>query len=130
MENDIFDCDMIQARVVKPAPEFNLEGVASDGEFRRFNLRNHRGDWVVLFFYPLDFTFVCPTEITQFSEQIEDFRKLRTVLYGWSTDSVHSHKAWLKDLGTLNYPLLSDMTREVADAYNVLIPEEGIAQRR
>ena len=129
MENDIFDCDMMQARVGKPAPEFNLEGVASDGEFRRFNLRNHRGDWVVLFFYPLDFTFVCPTEITQFSEQIADFHKLGAVVYGCSTDSVHSHKAWLKDLGTLNYPLLSDMTREVADAYNVLIPEEGIALR-
>lgn len=129
MENDFCDFDGFFARVGEPAPDFNLEGVASDGEFRRFNLNNHRGDWVVLFFYPLDFTFVCPTEITQFSEQIEDFRKLGAVVYGCSTDSVHAHKAWLKDLGTLQFPLLSDITHEISDAYNVLVPEKGVALR-
>ena len=129
MEDDIMDFDFSPIRVGSPAPDFDLKGIASDGEFRRFSLQHHRGDWVVLFFYPLDFTFVCPTEITQFSEQISDFRNLGAVVYGCSTDSVHSHKKWLEELGTLNFPLLADMTHEVSDAYNVLIPEEGIALR-
>ena len=126
---DIIEFDFTPLRVGKPAPDFNLEGVDTDGEFKNFALDNHRGQWTVLFFYPLDFTFVCPTEITQFSEQIQDFKNLDAVVYGCSTDSVHSHKAWLKELGQLNFPLLADMTHEVSEEYNVLIPEEGIALR-
>lgn len=128
MEED-FDYDFAPIRVGELAPSFDLEGVDIDGEFKRFALKANRGHWTVLFFYPLDFTFVCPTEITQFSDQIEDFKKMDAVVYGCSTDSVHSHKAWLKDLGALKYPLLADMTHEVSDAYNVLMPEEGIALR-
>lgn len=128
MEDEFFfDADPI--RVGREAPDFNLEGVDTDGEFKNFSLENHKGQWTVLFFYPLDFTFVCPTEITQFSDQISDFKNLDAVVYGCSTDSVHSHKAWLKELGKLNFPLLSDMTHEVSEDYNVLIPEEGVALR-
>lgn len=83
----------------------------------------------MLFFYPLDFTFICPTEIKGFSEQWSAFEACQSVVYGISTDSKYSHKAWLKDLGELKTPLLSDMTHEVSDAYGVLIPDQGIAMR-
>ncbi len=126
---DFSEYSMEETRVGSSAPEFDLEGVDTDGEFKHFRLADNKGKWTVLFFYPLDFTFICPTEITQFSEQIEDFKKLNAIVYGCSTDSVHSHKAWLKDLGPLNFPLLSDMTHEVSDVYNVLVPDEGIALR-
>jgi len=112
------------------APDFTLEGIAKAGdEFKKFKLSEQRGKWVVLFFYPLDFTFICPTEITGFSKEYEAFEKLNATVLGVSTDSVHSHKAWLKDLGDLNYPLLSDMNHKVSRDYGVLIEDEGIALR-
>ncbi len=111
--------------VGKPAPEFNLQGIGDDGEFKGYSLADYRGKWVVLFFYPLDFTFVCPTEITAFSKALSEFEKLNAVLLGASTDSVHSHKTWLKELGKLGFPLLSDMSHKVSRDYGVLIEEEG-----
>jgi len=114
--------------VGKQAPDFKLQGVSHE-KFETFKLEDYRGKWAVLFFYPLDFTFICPTEITGFSKQYEEFKKLNAVVLGVSTDSVHSHKAWLKDLGPLNYPLLSDMNHKVSEAYGVLIKDEGIALR-
>jgi alkyl hydroperoxide reductase subunit AhpC len=114
--------------VGRQAPDFKLQGVSHE-KFEDHKLSEHRGKWVVLFFYPLDFTFICPTEITGFSKQYEEFKKLNATVMGVSTDSVHSHKAWLKDLGPLNYPLLSDMTHKVSADYGVLIEEEGIALR-
>lgn len=115
--------------VGQPAPDFNLDGVDADGQTQSFSLNRHRGEWVVLFFYPLDFTFICPTEITQFSTRHEDFRKLHAVVYGCSTDSVHSHQAWLKEIGPLKFPLLSDMTHDMSDTYGVLVPEKGVTLR-
>lgn len=117
------------ARVGKPAPEFHAEAVSPNGDFITVNLEDYRGKWLVLFFYPLDFTFVCPTEITGYSKQADAFKKLNTEILGGSTDSVHSHKAWLKDLGELHYPLFSDITRCMARDYGVLIEEKGIALR-
>jgi alkyl hydroperoxide reductase subunit AhpC len=118
------------ARVGKPAPDFTLEGYSPDGKMQNYSLKDYRGKWVVLFFYPLDFTFICPTEITEFSTRNEEFAKLNAVVLGASTDSCHSHKAWCETkLGKLSYPLLSDMTRQTSDAYGVLIPEKGIALR-
>lgn len=111
-----------------PAPDFKLQGVSHE-KFEVYKLSDYKGKWVVLFFYPLDFTFICPTEITGFSKQIEEFKKLNAVVLGVSTDSVHSHKAWLKELGPLNYPLLSDMNHKVSEAYGVLLEEEGVALR-
>ena len=100
-----------------------------DGETKSVSLSDLRGRWVVLFFYPLDFTFICPTEITEFSKRLDEFERLHATVLGCSTDSVHSHKAWLKELGALRYPLLSDMTHEISRAYGVLLEEKGMALR-
>lgn len=88
-----------------------------------------------IFLYPLDFTFVCPTEITALSEAAEEFKALNTEILGVSVDSIHSHKAWintpreLNGLGKINFPLASDITKNVARDYGVLIEEDGIALR-
>ena len=117
------------SQVSKPAPNFDVETVVSGGEFSRATLHAYKGTWLVLFFYPLDFTFVCPTEITGFSKRYDEFNALGAEVLGGSTDSVHSHKAWLKELGELRYPLFSDITRDMSWDYGVLLPEQGIALR-
>lgn len=114
--------------VGRAAPDFKLQGVSHEN-FEDYALSQFRGKWVVLFFYPLDFTFICPTEITGFSKHYDEFEKLNTVVLGASTDSVHSHKAWLKDLGPLRFPLLADTNHQLSRDYGVLIEEEGIALR-
>jgi len=114
-------------KVGQPAPDFTLQGY-QDGKFAEYSLSQITGSgkWVVLFFYPLDFTFVCPTEITGFNKKIEEFDKLNAQVLGASVDSVHSHKAWVeKDLGKLEFPLLSDFKKETADSYNILVDEDG-----
>ena len=110
------------------APNWKLEGVIH-GEMKWYELSELRGKWVVFFFYPLDFTFVCPTEVKGFQSRIADFEKLNSVVFGCSVDSVHSHKAWIKELGGLDYPLLSDFQKAVTKEYGVLIEEEGTALR-
>lgn len=118
------------AQVGKPAPEFTLEGYSPDGQFKNYSLKDYRGKWVVLFFYPLDFTFICPTEITDFTANNEGFSKLNAVIFGASTDSCHSHKAWCEgSLGKQAFPLLADMTHDTSRAYNVLLEDKGIALR-
>jgi peroxiredoxin (alkyl hydroperoxide reductase subunit C) len=98
-------------------------------------LSDYRGKWVCLLFYPLDFTFVCPTELTAFSDRYAEFQGINTEIIGISTDSVYSHRAWLRtprDKGGvegLNYPLASDITKQVSDDYGVLIQDRGIALR-
>lgn len=115
-------------QVGKPAPEFTVDTVFK-GQDSRVSLVDMKGKWVVLFFYPLDFTFVCPTEIVEMSEKMPEFEKLNAVVLGGSTDSVYSHKAWMKDLGELNYPLFSDMNREISRNYGILIEEKGHSLR-
>lgn len=118
------------AHVGQKAPEFTLEAYMPDGSMKKVSLKDYKGKWVVLFFYPLDFTFICPTEITEFSTHEEDFKKLNALVLGASTDSCHSHKAWCETkLGKLTYPLLSDMNHKMSSDYGVLIPEEGITLR-
>ncbi len=117
------------AQVGRKAPDFSLEICQPDGTFGTRALKDYHGTWLVLFFYPLDFTFVCPTEITSFSQRLDEFKALNAAVLGGSTDSVHSHKAWLKELGTLGYPLFSDMSRELSRDYGTLIPEKGVALR-
>jgi len=112
-------------QVGKPAPDFKMEGVGDDGVFKHYELQQCKGKWVVLFFYPLDFTFICPTEITGFSKATSEFEKLNAKVLGVSTDSAHSHKAWLKELGKLGFPLLSDMSHKASRDYGVLIEEKG-----
>ena len=115
-------------QVGRPAPEFTVDTVFK-GQDSRVSLVDMKGKWVVLFFYPLDFTFVCPTEIVEMSEKMPEFEKLNAVVLGGSTDSVYSHKAWMKDLGELNDPLFSDMNREMSRNYGILIEEKGHSLR-
>ena len=118
----------MSVKVGQNAPEFALQGVVGD-KFKDVCLDEYKGKWVVLFFYPLDFTFICPTEITEFSKRDSEFKSLSAQVLGVSIDSVFSHKAWLKELGNLNYPLLSDITKEVSRKYGVLLEDKGIALR-
>ena len=125
-----------KAMVGQPAPDFemgstrNLEKLDQD-----VKLSDYKGKWVVLLFYPLDFTFVCPTELTTFSDRYEDFEAIGADIIGVSTDSVFSHRAWLqtpRDKGGvegLKYPLAADSTKKVASDYGVLIEDKGIALR-
>lgn len=112
------------------APQFTTDAVMDKGEVKKVSLSDYKGKWVVLFFYPLDFTFVCPTEITQFRDHLKDFKAAGAEVLGCSVDSVHSHKRWLRDdLGDLGYPLLADLTKRLARDYGVLIEDRGIATR-
>lgn len=122
---------MIHRLVGKEAPSFEMAIALGNGQgFDKVSLEEYRGDWLVLFFYPLDFTFVCPTEITALSDRMDAFAALDTKVLGVSTDSVHSHKAWVNgDLGHLAFPLASDQTHRVSESYGVYIEEEGIALR-
>jgi peroxiredoxin 2/4 len=123
----------MSAFVSAPAPDFSGEAYLN-GEFKKISLSDFKGKKVVLFFYPLDFTFVCPTEIVAFTDKIEEFRKRNTEVVGVSVDSKFTHKAWAeterKDGGIkgVNYPLLSDINKKVAADYGVLLPD-GIALR-
>jgi len=117
-----------------PAPDFKLEGVVGTEpgkEFKSIALKDFKDKWLVLFFYPADFTFVCPTEIKGFSENLDSFRTLNAEVVAVSTDSKWSHLAWIKrgDLGNLRYPLLADFNKETARAYGVLDAEKGVALR-
>ncbi len=113
------------------APNFNMASVnGKAGDFGRVALEDYKGKWLVMFFYPLDFTFVCPTEITGYSKRFDEFKALGAEVLGVSCDSEHSHNAWIKsELGELNFPLASDMTKSVARDYGVLIEEDGVALR-
>ncbi|MFB3881980.1 MAG: peroxiredoxin [Armatimonadota bacterium] len=114
--------------VTKQAPYFALEGVVG-GVFGTVRLSDYRGKWLVLFFYPLDFTFVCPTEIREFSRRIEEFRAAGAEIATISVDSKFSHLAWQKEIGQVAYPMLSDITKEVSRQYDVLLADQGVALR-
>lgn len=117
--------------VGKALPSFKMDAVKGDGsDFISISSQEYRGKWLVLFFYPLDFTFVCPTEITGFSNAIDAFREEGAEVLGVSIDSVHSHKAWIESsLGNINFPLASDITKNVSKDLGILIEEEGVALR-
>nr|YP_009500261.1 thiol-specific antioxidant protein [Gracilariopsis heteroclada]AXE43423.1 thiol-specific antioxidant protein [Gracilariopsis heteroclada] len=120
-------------RVGQKAPDFSATAVY-DQEFRKIKLYDYLGKYVILLFYPLDFTFVCPTEITAFSDAYDEIQNLNTEIFGISVDSEYSHLAWLQTereaggLGDLNYPLISDLTKQISLSYNVLT-EDGKALR-
>ena len=114
-------------KVAERAPEFELEAFA-DGDFRNVSLNEYKGKWVVLFFWPLDFTFICPTEIRSFNELYDDFRKLNSEVLGASVDSVYSHKAWVEDGLGLQGAQAEYVRVPNADATLVGIPE-GIKEK-
>ncbi|MHB1001473.1 MAG: redoxin domain-containing protein [Armatimonadota bacterium] len=115
-------------KVGQPAPDFKMEGVMGK-DFMEASLSDYRGKWLILFFYPLDFTFVCPTEITAFSSRCKDIEALGGKVLGVSVDSKYSHLRWMDDIGEQAYPLLSDITKEVSRSYDMLIEDQGIALR-
>jgi peroxiredoxin (alkyl hydroperoxide reductase subunit C) len=120
--------------VTQQAPEFKAQAVMPDGSFKQVSLSDYKGKYVVLFFYPLDFTFVCPTEIIAFSDAEKDFAALNVQVLGVSIDSHFSHLAWRNvprtegGIGNIEYPLVADLNKEIARAYDVLLPG-GIALR-
>ncbi|MFD1929030.1 peroxiredoxin [Sporosarcina siberiensis] len=128
---------MIERMVGKQAPDFTMDAVLADKSFGKVSLaENMKNDkWTVLFFYPMDFTFVCPTEITAMSDRFDEFEDLDAEIIGVSTDTIHTHLAWIntdrKDGGLeqLKYPLAADTNHSVSSSYGVLIEEEGIALR-
>ena len=125
-----------KAQVGKPAPDFDIPSTKNIEKLNEpVKLSDYKGKWVVLLFYPLDFTFVCPTELTTFSDRYEDFEGINAEVIGVSTDSVYSHRAWLqtpRDKGGvegLRFPLAADITKQTSRDYDVLIEDRGIALR-
>ncbi|MFP4661257.1 MAG: peroxiredoxin [Halanaerobiales bacterium] len=122
--------------VGKKAPYFEMNTVLGDGsDFGRVSLDDYHGEWLVMFFYPLDFTFVCPTEITGFSKRYNDFKELDADVLAVSVDSEYSHQAWIKadkesgGIGEIKFQIASDITKKVSRKYGVLIEEDGISLR-
>jgi peroxiredoxin (alkyl hydroperoxide reductase subunit C) len=124
------------AKVGEPAPDFNLPSTKNMETLdENVKLSDYKGKWTILMFYPLDFTFVCPTELTAFSDRIEELNGVGAEVIGISTDSVHSHRAWIKTpreengVADLQYPLASDVGGKLSRKYNILVEEENIALR-
>lgn len=118
------------AEIGSQAPAFTLDAVVNK-EFTTVNLGDYRGKWVVLFFYPGDFTFVCPTEIKGFNKALAEFKAANAEILAVSVDSKFSHLAWIKSgaLDTLDYPLLSDFSKQTARDYGVLDTAASSARR-
>jgi len=120
--------------VTKPAPDFAAQAVMPDGSFAELRLSSYRGKYVVLFFYPLDFTFVCPSEIIAFDKALAKFKQKNTQVIGVSVDSHFTHWAWRNTprdqggIGPIQYPLVADLTKSIARDYSVLL-EGGVALR-
>lgn len=124
------------AKVGQSAPDFNMPSTKNiDTLAENVKLSDYKGKWLVMLFYPLDFTFVCPTELIKFSDHLEDFQGVGAEVLGVSTDSVHSHRAWLKTpqdqngIEGVKYPIASDVGGKLARAYNILVEESNIALR-
>lgn len=118
------------SEVGSAAPNFTLDAVVNQ-EFKKISLADYRGKWVVLFFYPGDFTFVCPTEIKGFNKSLAQFTSINAELLAVSVDSKFSHLAWIKSgaVDKLAYPLLSDFSKQVSRSYGVLDEESSHARR-
>ncbi|MBI4138569.1 peroxiredoxin [Candidatus Uhrbacteria bacterium] len=117
--------------ISKAAPIFsNAMAYCKEKEFCTISLSDYKGKWLVLFFYPRDFTFICPTEIKGFAERQADFKKLNCEILAASTDSAWCHKNWFeRDLPQVEYPVLADTTQNIARAYDVLNEDNGSAER-
>ncbi|UCG32450.1 MAG: peroxiredoxin [Phycisphaerales bacterium] len=115
-------CDL----VTKEAPDFKAKAVMPDNEFAELSLSQYRGKYVVLFFYPLDFTFVCPSEIIAFDKALGQFKERNAEVIGISVDSHFTHLAWKNTprdkggIGNVQYPIVSDITKDIARSYGVL----------
>lgn len=116
-------------KIGEKAPDFSGVVAYQQGEFKKISLSDYKGKWLVLFFYPRDFTFICPTEIKEFAKFEQEFESCSCSILACSTDSEWSHKNWFeRDLPQIKYPVLADTTQEVSRAYNVL-DRDGSSQR-
>jgi peroxiredoxin (alkyl hydroperoxide reductase subunit C) len=134
--------------VAKPAPEFTAQAVMPDNTFKQISLSDYKGKYVVLFFYPLDFTFVCPSEIIAFDHRLQEFKDRNVEVIGVSIDSHFSHLAWKNTdinnggIGNVQYPLVADINKSVTEAYDMttgpgialrgsfLIDKDGVVQHQ
>lgn len=117
-------------QIGKPAPDFQGVTAYHNGEFVKLNLADYKGSWAVLFFYPRDFTFICPTEIRGFAKLEQEFGEHNCKIIAASTDSEWSHKNWFeKDLPEVKYPIIADTTQAISKAYGVLNDEDGSSER-
>lgn len=117
-------------KVTDTIPSLKAEALSPNGKFEMVDFNRFRGRWLVVFFYPLDFTFVCPTEIRGFNEHYEEFKKLGAEVVAVSTDSVYSHKAWVENgLGEVRFPMVGDTNHAISEGFGVLLPEKGVALR-
>ena len=120
-------------QVTSPAPDFKAEAVIGK-EIKEIKLSDYKGKWVVLFFYPLDFTFVCPTEIIEYDAKLDGFKKIGAEVLGVSVDSAFTHLAWKNTsrkeggIGDIKYPLIADLNKQISRDYGVLL-DDGVALR-
>lgn len=120
--------------VTKAAPDFTAQAVMPDNTFAELTLSSYRGRYVILFFYPLDFTFVCPSEILAFNRALNNFNEKNCAVIGVSVDSHFTHLAWKNTaidhggIGAVGFPLVADMDKSISQKYGVLLPD-GISLR-
>ena len=120
----------MSVQVGKNIENFEADAYHPDGSIKKFKLSDYKGKWLVVFFYPLDFTFVCPTEIQGFSKDNKKFKDAGAEIVAVSTDSAYSHKAWAESsLGKVAFPIIGDTNHAVSRLFGVLIEERGIALR-
>ncbi|PIN75117.1 peroxiredoxin [Candidatus Woesearchaeota archaeon CG10_big_fil_rev_8_21_14_0_10_37_12] len=115
----------------KQAPEFHAEAYHTDA-IQKIDLKSYKGKWVVLLFYPADFTFICPTELGEFADHYDEFTKINTEVLAVSTDTAFVHKAWHDNSETIKkikFPMIADPTRKICIDYGTLIEEEGLSLR-
>ena len=121
---------MSTIKVGNPAPQFKTDAYIAGQAFKPVSLSDFKGKWLCLFFYPLDFTFVCPTEIRAFGQAYGKFKEAGCEIVAASTDSTFSHKAWFeKDLPEVKFPILADTNHQLSRDYGVLLEDKGIALR-
>lgn len=123
------------AKVGQPAPDFTAQAVMPDNTFTDYTLSSLKGQYAILFFYPLDFTFVCPTEIIAFDKKLAEFKMRDCEVVGVSVDSHFSHLAWKNTelaeggIGNIQYPLVSDLSHSISKTYGVYSEEDSVAFR-
>ncbi len=123
--------DINTPKINQPAPLFSAKALHHN-DLKTINLTDYRGKWVVLVFYPADFTFICPTELGDLADKYEEFQKLHTEVLSVSTDTVFVHKAWHDNSPTIakiKFPMLADPTGNICRAYGTYISEEGLSLR-
>jgi peroxiredoxin (alkyl hydroperoxide reductase subunit C) len=118
-------------RIGHPAPTFTAEAF-QDGQIKKISLEDYKGKWVIIFFYPADFTFVCPTELGEMADKYSEFAKQGAEVLSVSTDTIFTHKAWhdtSETIKKIKFPMVADPTHEISYKYETLIEEEGVALR-